>query len=104
MRNTVVDLGLVRIGLVIGLSDALGDDLPVATFVAGKLAVGALHASRILEQFCTEGAAHDVVELLLDEFVAVLLVDLFLPLTDSPLTSKPVVERLLSLVLLDCLD
>jgi hypothetical protein len=101
MRNTVVDLGLVRIGLVIGLRNALGNDFPVATFVASKLAVGALHASRIFEQFSTQGAAHDVVELLLDKFVAILLVDFFLSLANGSLAAESLVERLLSLVLLD---
>jgi hypothetical protein len=101
MRNTVVDLGLVRIGLVIGLRNALGDDFPVAPFVARKLAVRTLHASCVLEQFSAQSAAHDVVELLLDEFVAVLLVDFFLSLTNGTLAAKPLVERLLSFVLLD---
>jgi phosphatidylglycerophosphatase A len=101
MRNTVVDLGLVRVGLVVGLRDAFGDDFPVATLVACKLAVSTLHASRVLEQFSAEGAAHDVVELLLDELVAILLVDFFFSLTDGSLTTKSVVECLLSFVLLD---
>jgi phosphatidylglycerophosphatase A len=101
MRNTVVDLALVRIGLVIRLRNALGNDFPVAAFVASKLAVGALHASRILEQLSTQSAAHDVVELLLDEFVAILLVDFFLSLTNGSLAAESLIERLLSLVLLD---
>jgi phosphatidylglycerophosphatase A len=101
MRNTVVDLGLVRIRLVIRLRDALGDDFPVAAFVACKLAVGALHARCILEQLSAESAAHDVVELLLDELVAILLVDFFFPLTDSALAPESIIERLLSFVLLD---
>ena len=101
MRNAVVDLGLVRIGLVIGLRNALGDDFAIASLVAGKLAVRALHASRILEQFSAQRAAHDVVELLLDELVAILLVDFFLALTDGTLATQPLVKCLLSFVLFD---
>lgn len=37
--NPVVDLLLVRIGLGVGLADALGDDLGVAFLVAGQAAV-----------------------------------------------------------------
>ena len=101
MRNTVIDFGLVRIRLVIGLRDALGNDFPIATFVTRKLAVRTLHASRILKQFSTESAAHNVVELLLDKLVAILFVDFFLSLTDGSLTSKSLIECRLAFVLLD---
>jgi hypothetical protein len=101
MRNTVVDFALVRIGLVIGLRNALGNDFPIATFVTCKLAVRTLHACRILKQFSTKSAAHNVVELLLDKFVAILFVDFFFSLTDGSLTSKSLIECLLSFVLLD---
>jgi hypothetical protein len=69
--------------------------------MASKLAVGALHARSVLEKFPAEGTAHDVVELLLDELVAILLVDFILLLPDSTLTSEAEIEWLLVAVLLD---
>lgn len=51
--NTVVDFLLVRIGLVIGFADTLGDNLGVTLFVAGVFAIRTLHAGSILEKFST---------------------------------------------------
>lgn len=80
---------LIRIRLSIGLRDALRDNLRVALLVAGELAVGTLHTSRILEKIAAKGASHDVIELLLDEFMAVLLVDFVLLLTHSTFATEP---------------
>lgn len=102
VRNAVVELGLVRIRFCVGLGDALGDHLLVAFLVARVLAVGTLHASRILEEIAAEGAPHDVIELLLDELVAVLLVDFLLALTNGALAVETNVERPAILVLLGC--
>ena len=67
------------------------------------LAVVALHASAFEEELAAEGAQDDGVELLLKELVSVLLVDLFLALTDGPLTTESAgVVRALSHVRLDC--
>ena len=84
----MVDLFLLRIRLSVALADALGDDAGITLGVASVLAVLALHACGILEEVPTECAAHDVVELVLNELVPVHLVDFFLPLTDSALSAK----------------
>ena len=47
MRDTVVDLLLVGIGLVVGLADTFGDDLGIALAMTGILAIGTLHAGSI---------------------------------------------------------
>lgn len=90
--NTVVDLLLVGVGLVVGLADTLGDNLRVAFAMAGVLAICALHTSSVLEEFSAERTAHDVVELLGNELVTLLLVNLFLLLADSTLTVETDVE------------
>jgi hypothetical protein len=101
MRNTVVDLGLVRIRLGIGLSNALGDDFSVALLMAREFTVGALHTSGVFEQFSAQSTAHDVVKLLLDELVAILLVNFFLLLSDCALSTQTEIKRLLVLIVLD---
>lgn len=53
MGNTVVDLLLVGVGLIVGLADTLCDNLGVTLAVTGVLAIRALHASSILEEFST---------------------------------------------------
>ena len=88
VRNAVVDFLLVWIGLVVGFADTLGDNLGVTLAVAGVLAVRALHAGSILEEFPTQCTAHNVVKLLGDKLVALLLVNLFLLLADGTLAVK----------------
>lgn len=101
VRNAVVNLFLVRVGLGVALADALGDDALVAFGMASVLAVLALHTGRVLQKVTAQRTAHDIVELMLDKFVTVHLVDLFFALTDSALSAKANVDRLLVLVLLD---
>jgi hypothetical protein len=92
VRDAVVDLLLVGIGLVVRLADTFGDNLLVALAVAGILAVRALHARSVLEELSAQRTAHDVVELLGDELVTLLLVNLFLLLTHGTLTVETNVE------------
>lgn len=47
MRDTVFDFLLIRIGLVVGFAYTLRDHFGIALFMAGVLAVGALHSSCI---------------------------------------------------------
>jgi hypothetical protein len=101
MWNAVVELGLVGIGLGVGLGDALCDNFGVAFLVAGVVAVGALHASSILEEFTTEGAAHDIVELLLHELVTILLDHILFSLTNGTFTTQTEIKRLLVACILD---
>lgn len=86
--NAMVDFLLVRIGLVVGFTDTLGDNLGITLAVAGVLAVRTLHAGSILEEFSTQCTAHDVVKLLGDELVTLLFVNLLLLLTNGTLTVK----------------
>lgn len=93
VRNAVVDLLLVGVGLVVRLADTLGDDLLVALAVAGILAVRTLHARSVLEELSAQRAAHDVVELLGNELVALLFVNLFLLLAHGTLAVETDIER-----------
>lgn len=90
--DAVVDLLLVRVRLCIALADALGDNAGEALCMTGVLAVLALHPGRVFEELAAERAAHNVVELLLDELVAVHLVDVLLSLADSALSSQAKVD------------
>lgn len=101
VRNPVIDLLLVRIGLGVGLADTLGDDTGVTLDVASVLAVLALHTGAALEEIAAKGAAHDVVELALDKLVAVHLVDFLLLLTNGTLATKTQVQGTAVLVLAD---
>lgn len=91
--NPMVDLFLVRVGLVVRLADTLGNDLGVAFAMASVLAIRTLHARGVFEELSTQSAAHDVVELLGDELVTLLLVNLFLLLAHGTLTVETDVER-----------
>lgn len=53
MRNPVVDLLLVGIGLIVGLADTLGDNLGVTFSMASILAIRALHTRSVLEEIST---------------------------------------------------
>ena len=53
-----------------------------------------MHARSIFEEFAAKSATHDVVKLLLYEFVAVLLDHFFLALTNSTFATKTDIERL----------
>ena len=71
--------------------------------MAGVPTVLALVASRIQQEFVAERAQDDLVELPLDEFVAVHFVDLVFALTDGTLTAETSrgIQRPLTDVLLD---
>lgn len=97
----MVDLLLVGVRLRITLANTLRNDARVALRVAGVLAVLALHPGGVLEELATERAAHNVVELLLDELVAVHLVDVLLALADGSLSPQPEVDGPAVLVRLD---
>jgi hypothetical protein len=102
MGNAMVDLFFVRVGLVVGLADTLGDNLGITLLVTGVLAIRTLHACGILEEFSTKRTAHNVVELLRNELVTLLFMDLFLLLTHGTLTVETDVERTAVLQLFGC--
>lgn len=102
MRYPMIQLLFFGICLCVRLADTLGDDTFVTLLVASVLAILTLHACRILEEVSTQSAPHDVIELLLYEFVAVHLVDFFFTLPDSTLTVQTNIERSSILHLLGC--
>jgi hypothetical protein len=87
MGNAMIDLGFIRICFCCRLCDAFCNDFPVASLMTRKFTVGTLHTSSIFEKFSAKCTTHDVVELLLNKLVAILLVDFFLLLTNSTLTT-----------------
>lgn len=101
MGNAMVDLFLVRVCLCVRLADTLRHNLRVAFLMAGVLAVCTLHARSVFEEVTAEGAAHDVVECLHGELVAILFNDIFLLLTNGTLSVETDVERPSVLDLLD---
>jgi len=102
MWDAVIELRLVGIGLCIGLRDALGNDFSVALLVTSILAIRALHACRVPQKPTAQSTAHDAVELLLNEFVTVLLVDVLFPLTNGALSTKADIDELAVSGLLGC--
>lgn len=84
----MIDLLLVWVRLVIRFADTLGDDFGIALAMASIFAVGTLHSRSIFQKITAKSTPHDIVELLRDEFVALLLVNLLLLLSDSTLTIK----------------
>lgn len=95
VRDPMIDLLFIRIPLIVRLGNTLCDHFLVTFLVASVFAVGALHARRVFEEFPTKSATHDVVKLLLDEFVAIHLVNLFFARTNSSLPPKAEVQRTL---------
>jgi len=93
MRNAVIDLLLVWISLCVRLADTLRNHACIALRVASIFAVFALHTSRVLQEIAAQCTTHNIVELLLDKFVAVHLVDLLLALTDGTLSVKSNIKR-----------
>ena len=88
MWDAMVDLFFIQVRLRVRLANALGDHVPVAFCVACILAVLALHAGRVLEEVSAQSAAHDIVELNLDEFVAEHLVHFLLALSNGTLAPQ----------------
>ena len=101
MGDAVVNLLLVRIRLGVALADALGHNARITLGVASVLAILALHAGRVLEEIAAEGAAHDVVKLVLDELVSVHLVHLLFPLTDGAFSAETHIDGASVLVMFD---
>ena len=81
MRYSVIQFLLVRICLSVGFANTFSNHFVEASLVAGVFAVLALHASRIFEEVSTQCATHDAIELLNNEFVSILLLDFFFPLS-----------------------
>jgi hypothetical protein len=88
----MVDFTFIRICLGVRLCDTFGNDLGVALLVARKLAIRTLHARCVFEEIPTKGAAHNVVELLLHEFVAILFVNFLFLLSNGTLSAKAKIE------------
>lgn len=77
----------------------------MALLVTGISTIFALVTNGVEQEVTAESAQHDLVELLLNEFVAVHLVHFSLALSDSSLSSEAAewcIERAFSDILLDC--
>lgn len=96
----MVDLFFLGVCLRVALADAFGNYTLVAFRVTRILAVLTLHAGGVFEKIAAESTSHDVVELLLDKFVAIHFVDLFFALTNSTLSAETDVDGALVTVLL----
>ena len=83
MRNAMVNLLLLWIGLGVRFTDTLRDHASITFGVTGVFTVLTLHSSRILQEVAAQSTSHDVVELLRHEFVAVHFVNKLLTLTNS---------------------
>ena len=93
MRDAVIDFFFIRISLVVGFADTLCDNFRIALAMASVFTVLTLHTSGILEEFSAERTAHNIVELLSNEFVSLFLVDFFFLLANSTLTIQTNIER-----------
>ena len=93
MRNAMVDFLLVRIRLCVGLADTFGNNAGIAFRVTSVFAILTLHPRRVFEKVSAKSAAHDVVELLGHELVAVHFMNLLFALTNSTFSVEPSIER-----------
>lgn len=76
----------IRVRLIVGFTDTLCDNFLIALAMASVLAIFTLHTSSILEKISAERTAHNIVELLSNEFVSLFLVNFFFSLANSTLT------------------
>lgn len=88
----MIDFFFVRVGFVVRLANTFGDDLGITFLMTCVLAIGTLHSSGVFEKVSAKCTAHDIVELLLDEFVPLLLMNLFLLLSESALAIETEIE------------
>ncbi|KAH3677405.1 hypothetical protein OGATHE_000879 [Ogataea polymorpha] len=87
MRNSVIELCFFWRRICAGSGNALINNVLVALLMAQKSAIFTLE-STVSEEIATNCTAHDVVELLLDELVAVVLVNFLFSLTNGTMTSQ----------------
>lgn len=97
----MVDLLFVRIRFSVGLAYTFGDHFRIALLVTSVLAIGTLHAGGILQEVTAQRTAHDVVESLDSELVAILLDHIFLLLADCTLSIEADIKRSAIFDLLD---
>jgi hypothetical protein len=83
VRYTMINLLFVRICLVVGFADALRENFWITIAMTSVFAVFTLHTRAVFEEFAAKRTAHDIVELLRDELVA---------LTNSTLPIKANIE------------
>ena len=87
------------------LGDTLGDDVLVALLVARVSTIFTLISGSIEQEVVAERAQHELVELPLNELVAIHLVHLALALAHGALTTETTersVQRPLANIFLDC--
>ena len=84
----MIELRFVRIGFCVGLRDTFCYHLGITLLMTSIFAIRALHPGCVLEKLATKCATHNVVELLLHEFVTILFVHFFLLLPDRTFSAK----------------
>lgn len=92
VRDTVVDLLLISLPVGSGFGDTLGDDLGVAPLVTGVSTVLALVTFSGEKQFTTQSTHYGLVELALNELVAVHLMHVTLAFLDGTLTTESLIR------------
>ena len=88
---------------IVGLRDTFRHDFLVTLLVTRVTAILTLISHSVQQELVAEGAENDLVELALNEFMAVHFMDFILALADSGLTGEASgsVQRALAQVLLD---
>lgn len=93
MRDAMIDFLLIRIGFVVGFTDTLCNNFRIALAMARVFTILTLHAGCILKELSAERTAHDIIELLGNEFVSLFLVDFFFSLTNRTLSIQTNIKR-----------
>ena len=97
----MVQFLFLGVGLRVRLRYAFRDNLRVALFVASVFAIRTLKSGGIFQKVSTECTSHNIVELLLNEFVTVSFYYLFFLLADCAFTTKTKIKWPLVLVMFD---
>ena len=99
MWDSVIQFFFLGVRFSIRFRDTFGDNLRVAFFMAGVFAILALITDTIFEKVSTKSTPHNIVELLLDEFMAVGFMDFLFLLPDSPLSVQADVKGALVFII-----
>ena len=100
MGYAMVDLFFIRVRFGIRFADAFGNHFRETFCMASELAIFTLHSRGVLKELPTKCTPQNGVELLLDKFVAVLLLNFFFSLSYSTFPAKACIESSLSSVFL----
>ena len=85
----------------IRFANTLCDDFAITFLVTCVFAIFALISRCVFEEFTTQSATHNLIELLHNEFMAIDLMDFFFALADCSLTTEGAVELSFPAIFLD---